>query len=162
VFDPGVLTVASIKAGTTTNVIPETAVILGTIRAVSEQTRKILLDGLARVAEHVAAAHGCTAEVTQLPESYPVTVNAEEGAERVLEVASSVLGEDRVIRGPEPLMGAEDWSFVLNKVPGAMAFLGAQPPGDGPIAANHSNRMLIEEDAMATGIAVHTALVFNP
>jgi amidohydrolase len=161
VFDPGVLTVASITAGTTNNVIPETAVIMGTIRAVSDQTRTIVLDGLNRVAEHVAAAHRCTASVEQVAVPYPVTVNAEEGAERVLEVATSVLGDDHVFRMPAPLMGAEDWSFVLNKVPGAMAFLGAQPPGTGPVAGNHSNRMLIEENAMTAGIAVHAGLVLG-
>jgi amidohydrolase len=161
VFDPGVLTVASIKAGTTSNVIPETAVIMGTIRAVSDQTREIVLEGLNRVAEHVAAAHGCTAEVKPMAVSYPVTVNADIDAERMLTVAGSVLGEDRVFRMPSPLMGAEDWSFVLDKVPGAMAFLGAQPPGDGPVAGNHSNRMLIEESSMAAGIAVHAALALS-
>jgi amidohydrolase len=161
VFDPGVLTVGSIKAGTTNNVIPETAVILGTIRAVSDGTRTIVMDGLNRVAEHVAAAHGCTAEIKQIAVSYPVTVNSDEGAERMLEVATSVLGEDRVFRMPAPLMGAEDWSFVLNKVSGAMAFLGARPPGDGPLESNHSNRMVIEEDAMAAGIAVHAALALS-
>jgi metal-dependent amidase/aminoacylase/carboxypeptidase family protein len=62
---------------------------------------------------------------------------------------------------PAPLMGAEDWSFVLNKVSGAMAFLGARPPGDGPLESNHSNRMVIEEDAMAAGIAVHAALALS-
>lgn len=161
VFDPGVLTVGSIKAGTTNNVIPETAVITGTIRAVSDQTRTIVLDGLNGVAEHVAAAHGCTAEFEQIAVSYPVTVNSEEGAQRMLDVASSVLGEDHVFRMPSPLMGAEDWSFVLNKVPGAMAFLGAQPPGSGPVESNHSNRMVIEEDAMAAGIAVHAAIALS-
>jgi amidohydrolase len=161
VFDPGVLTVASIKAGTTSNVIPEPAVIMGTIRAVSDQTREIVLEGLNRVAEHVAAAHGCTAEVKPMAVSYPVTVNADIDAERMLTVAGSVLGEDRVFRMPSPLMGAEDWSFVLDKVPGAMAFLGAQPPGDGPVAGNHSNRMLIEESSMAAGIAVHAALALS-
>jgi len=79
----------------------------------------------------------------------------------MLAVATTVLGEDHVFRMPAPLMGAEDWSFVLNKVPGAMAFLGAQPPGGGPVESNHSNRMVIEEGAMAAGIAVHAALALS-
>jgi len=76
----------------------------------------------------------------------------------MIEVASSVFGEDRAIRLPTPVMGAEDWSFVLREVPGAMAFLGARPPGDGPVAPNHSNRMTIDEGAMSTGIALHVVL----
>jgi amidohydrolase len=161
VFDPGVLTVASISAGTTTNVIPETAVIRGTIRAVSEPTRVLVLQGLGRVAQHVAAAHGCTSRIDPVAVSYPVTVNDEAAAVRMLEVASELIGSDLTVAMPSPVMGAEDWSFVLQKLPGAMAFLGAQPPGDGPVAPNHSNRMVIEEKAMATGIAMHAALALG-
>jgi hippurate hydrolase len=162
VFDPAVLTVASIMAGTTSNVIPETAVIRGTVRAVSDQSRETVLEGLRRVVEHVAAAHGCTASIAPMAVPYPVTVNSGPDADRMIEVASSILGEDRAIRLPSPVMGAEDWSFVLQKVPGAMAFLGARPPGDGPVAPNHSNRMIIDEDAMSTGIALHVALALAP
>jgi hippurate hydrolase len=79
----------------------------------------------------------------------------------MLEVATSVLGEDYVIDLPSPLMGAEDWSFILEKVPGAMAFLGARPPGDGPVASNHSNRMVLEESGMSAGIALHAALAMS-
>jgi amidohydrolase len=161
VFDPGVLTVASISAGTTTNVIPETATIKGTVRAVSEQTRAIVLAGLTRVVEHVAAAHGCTARIETADVPYPVTVNDEAMAERMLNAASEVVGADLALRMPSPVMGAEDWSFVLQRLPGAMAFLGARPAGDDPVAPNHSNRMLIDETAMATGIAVHAALALN-
>ena len=121
-----------------------------------------MLEGLDRVAEHVAAAHGCTASIAPMAVAYPVTVNVEEpDAERMFQVASSIFGEDRAMRLPTPVMGAEDWSFVLQKVPGAMAFLGAQPPGDGPVAPNHSNRMVIDEDAMSTGIALHAALALS-
>jgi len=161
VFDPGVLTVASISAGTTTNVIPETAVIRGTVRAVSEQTRGVVLDGLARVAEHVAAAHGCSSHIDPVAVSYPVTLNDDSAAARVLEVASEMIGSDLAVEMPSPVMGAEDWSFVLQRLPGAMAFLGAQPSGTAPVAPNHSNRMVIDEKAMATGIAMHAAMALR-
>jgi hippurate hydrolase len=161
VFDPGVLTVSAIHAGTTTNVIPETARIMGTVRAVSESTRAIALEGLSRVSEHIARAHGCTAKVETLAESYPVTVNSGAEADRMLEIAAEILGRQQALAMPTPIMGAEDWSFVLQKVPGAMAFLGAKPPGDGPVAPNHSNRMVLDEQAMASGIALHAALALN-
>jgi amidohydrolase len=158
VFDPAVLTVGSISAGTTYNVIPERAIMKLTLRAVSDESRATALDGLERVVEHLAAAHGCAAAVAPMEIPYPVTVNSGPDAERMIRVASSVFGESRAIRLPSPVMGAEDWSFVLQKVPGAMAFLGARPSGEGPVAPNHSNRMVIDEDAMATGIAFHAAL----
>ena len=58
-------------------------------------------------------------------------------------------------------MGAEDWSYVLQQVPGSMAFLGAGPPGVTHPAPNHSNRMVIDEPAMATGIALHVAMALS-
>ncbi|GAC1307515.1 MAG: M20 family metallopeptidase [Acidimicrobiales bacterium] len=157
VFDPAVLTIASISAGTTNNVIPECAVLQGTIRATSESARRTALDGLARVAEHVCAAHLCEVASRWIMD-YPVTINSDAEAERTLTVATDLLGPEHVVRMPTPVMGAEDWSYVLQKVPGSMAFLGAGPPGVSAPAPNHSNRMIIDETAMATGIALHVAM----
>jgi amidohydrolase len=157
-FDPAVVTVASIRAGTTNNVIPECAVLEGTVRAVSESSRQIALDGVHRVVEHVAAAHLCTAEVHAILEGYPVTVNDATAAERSIQIAEALLGPDRVLRVPTPFMGAEDWSFVLQQVPGSMAFLGAAPPGVDRPAPNHSNCMIIDEPAMTTGMALYAAM----
>jgi amidohydrolase len=157
VFDPAVVTVGHIKAGTTTNVIPETAEILGTIRAVSERTRRRVHDGVRRVADGIAAAHEAGAEV-EVELGYPVTVNDLGYAGFASQVASDLLGSERVTTMSSPVMGAEDFSYVLQEVPGALAFLGATPPGVDPrrAAPNHSNRVLFDEEAMATGIAVYT------
>jgi hippurate hydrolase len=160
-FDPAVVTVTTIRAGTAFNVIPESVVCEGTVRAVSDRTRETVLAGVAQVVEHVAAAHGCRAELQVIAESYPVTINDDAAAERTLGVASSLVGAGRVLRLPTPFMGAEDWSYVLQKVPGSMAFLGACPPGEKMPAPNHSNRMIIDEPAMATGIALHAAMALN-
>ena len=157
VFDPAVITVSSIVAGTTNNVIPETAVLQGTIRAVSEAARQIALEGLARVAEHVCAAHLCQSSIRWIM-GYPVTINDGGAAAKALSVATDLFGADRVLEMPTPVMGAEDWSYVLQKVPGSMAFLGAGPAGVAHPAPNHSNRMVIDEPAMATGIALHVAM----
>jgi amidohydrolase len=157
VFDPAVVTVAHITAGTTTNVIPETAEILGTIRSVSERTRRRVHDGVWRVAEGVAAAHEAAVDV-EVELGYPVTVNDVGYAGFASGVATELLGSNRVTTMATPVMGAEDFSYVLQEVPGALAFLGATPPGVDPrrAAPNHSNRVLFDEDAMATGIAVYT------
>jgi hippurate hydrolase len=161
-FDPAVVTVTRIQAGTAFNVIPETVTCEGTIRSVSDSTRDLTLTGVLQVAEHVAAAHGCIADVEFIADShYPVTINNGAAAERTLAVAADLLGSEKVLRLPTPVMGAEDWSYVLQQVPGSMAFLGAGPPGVKNPAPNHSNRMLIDEAAMATGIALHAALALN-
>jgi hippurate hydrolase len=94
-------------------------------------------------------------------EGYPVTVNDSQFAAFAAGIAATVAGERQVVNMRSPVMGAEDWSYVLQQVPGAMVFLGAQPDGPGPIAPNHSNRMVIDEQAMATGIAMHTAVALE-
>lgn len=158
VFDPAVVTVGSIRAGTAHNVIPESAVIEGTVRAMSEATRALALEGVSRVIEQVAAAHLCSTDVVSTHESYPVTLNNDDQAERALQVAGALFGTDRTLRMPTPIMGAEDWSFVLQRVPGSMVFLGAAPAGIAHPAPNHSNRMVIDESAMAAGIALYAAM----
>jgi hippurate hydrolase len=162
IFDPAVVTVGRITAGTTANVIPETAEIEVTVRTVSEATRVLALDGLGRVVSGVASAHLCAARIDPLGVAYPVTVNDDASAARAVEVATGLLGPDRVIVMPSPVMGAEDWSFVLQRVTGSMAFLGAAPAGVADPAPNHSNRMVMDESAMATGVALHAAMALQP
>ena len=79
------------------------------------------------------------------------------------EVARGIVGDDLVVEMPNPVMGAEDWSYVLQQVPGAMAFLGTCPPGEDfhGVAPNHSNRMVIDEDAMAVGVALYAATALD-
>lgn len=158
VFDPVVLTVASIHAGTTANVIPETAEIRGTFRTLSPTARQLVRDGITRVAHHVAAAHGMHADVG-LPEGYPPLVNDARSTAALRDTAAALLGPDRVHDLAAPFMGAEDFSYVLQRVPGVMAFLGARPPGITPEQAPdlHSNRVVFDEDALATGAALYAA-----
>jgi amidohydrolase len=156
---PVVLTIARIVAGTTTNVIPETAYLEGTLRSLSEVTRAAMHEEIRRVCLHIALAHGCTSEV-EIESGYPVTVNDALAADRVDALAGTVLGPDQVAPMPTPIMGAEDFSYVLSEVPGALAFLGGCPPHVDPAIAppNHSNRVVFHEDAMSAGVAVYAGL----
>src|SRR5216117_2664067 len=156
VFDPAVITIGKITAGTTRNVIPETAHLLGTVRTVSEVTRERVLEGIRRVADGIATAHGAEAAV-ELIRGYPVTSNDASFAGFVLDTAREVLGAERVTPMSHPVMGSEDFSYVLQRVPGAMANLGTRPDS-GEVYPNHSNRMLVNETALASGIAVHVGV----
>ena len=158
-FDPAVVTVARIQAGTTGNVIPESATIEGTIRTVSERTRETVHQGLEQLAQGIASAHGLEAQVS-LQHGYPVTVNHGAFADFTLDTARDLLGEQSVGELPSPAMGAEDWSFVLQRVPGAMVFLGVRP-AEGEPAPCHSNRMVLNEEGMAQGIAMHAAMALR-
>jgi amidohydrolase len=157
-FDPAVVTVSRISGGTTNNVIPESVVLEGTIRAVSDATRSLVLDRVRQVTEHVAGAHLCSARLTTGSVRFPVLFNDPAAALRTRQVAAALFGGDRSVEMASPIMGAEDWAYVLQQVPGSLAFLGAAPPGVDRPAPNHSNRMLIDESAMAVGIAMHAAM----
>jgi amidohydrolase len=160
--DPTVLTIARIVAGTTNNVIPETAFLEGTLRTMSETVRQIAREEIRRVCHHTALAHGCTADV-EIEPGYPVTVNHADAAEHVDRLGARVLGRSAVATMPTPIMGAEDFSYVLARVPGALAFLGGCPPGLDPGLAppNHSNRVVFDEAAMAAGAAVYAGLALT-
>jgi hippurate hydrolase len=162
VFDPAVVTVARIQAGTTSNVIPETAELYGTVRTVSDRARDSVLADIEQVAQGLASAHGATAEIS-FDRGYPVTVNDPDAAGFALATAGTLLGTANAVEMPSPVMGAEDWSYVLHQVPGAMAFLGTRPHGIAArdVAPNHSNRMVASEDAMAAGIALYAGVALR-
>jgi hippurate hydrolase len=162
IWDPTVITVTKLIAGTATNVIPEVARIEGTIRAMSAATRKKVHDGIKRVAEGIAAAHDMEATV-EVVLGYPVTVNDEPSADFALDVAEAIVGNNAAIRMPHAVMGAEDFSYVLEKKPGAMVFLGGTPHDKDfrTAAPNHSNRVMFEEEAMITGMSVYSSLALR-
>jgi len=158
-FEPVVLTVAKMRAGTTNNVIPESALLQGTLRTVSESSRKAAKEAIDRVAKNIAKAHGAWAEV-ELTEGYGVTVNDGRMVDIAAAATRDMLGQQAFIPMPSAVMGAEDWSYVLNRVPGCMAFLGVAPSGcdHNTAAPCHSNKMMLEESAMAHGIALYAAV----
>ena len=159
VFDPAVITIGQISAGTTDNVIPETALLFGTMRTLSAATRLKLHDGLPRLAQGIAAAHGASATVEIIP-GFPVT-NCDGRAVALGEaVTKRLFGEDAWQTLANPIMGAEDFAYVLEKVPGAMFFLGVAEQGSDwrACCGLHSTHMHLDESAMARGAALHAAI----
>jgi hippurate hydrolase len=159
IFDPAVVSITKIEAGTTRNVIPESATLLGTVRTLSEATRERALDGVRRVAEGVGAAHGAKVNV-EISRGYPVTVNDEGFAGFVVDTARELLGPERAHASRHPIMASEDFSYVLQRIPGAMANLCVRPES-GPAFPTHSNRMTLNESALANGIAMHAAVALR-
>ncbi|HTV88022.1 MAG TPA: M20 family metallopeptidase [Stellaceae bacterium] len=160
VFDPVVITCAKVAAGTTNNVIPEAAEMTGTLRATSEAARERAHRGIERLAANIAAAHLCSAQVT-ISRGYPVTINDPGFVAFARGVAIDLVGRESYLEMSTPMMGAEDFSYVLQRMPGCMMMLGVMPDGhdeNAHIASCHSNRMILNEDAMAVGIAMHAAV----
>ncbi len=159
-FDPVVLTTTCIEAGTTTNVIPESAVLKGTLRSTSEASRAKAHEGIERIARQIALAHELRAEV-MLERGYPVTVNNADFAAFARTTVEDLFGEDAWVPMTSPMMGAEDFSYLLQRWPGAMVFLGVRPDDPALAAPCHSNRMLLDEAGMAHGVALHARIAMD-
>jgi hippurate hydrolase len=155
-FSPVVLTVGSFHAGTRRNVIPEIAEFEATVRtfdaAVSAQVRELAT----RVCQGVAMAHGLTVDVEYV-EEYPVTVNSSENVRFALRTTADLLGEERVGVMEKPVTGTDDFSRVLEEVPGVMMFLGAHlgdvDPDHAP--SNHSPHAAFDDGVIPDGAAAY-------
>jgi amidohydrolase len=162
VFDPVVITVGSFHAGTKDNVIPDDATFQATIRTFSAANRVKVKDGSARLARDVAAAHGLTADVDYM-DGYPVTVNHAAETAFAEHAACALFGRDRFRAMEHPIGGAEDFSYVLDRVPGAFLFLGACPADRAPEAAayNHSAEAVFDDSVLSDGTALLAELALR-
>ncbi len=162
VFDPVVITVGSFHAGTTDNVIGDQARFLATARSYSAASRAKLADQVPRLIRDIATAHGLTADAEYATE-YPVTVNDAAEAAFAVQVIAEAFGPGRGEIAQFPITGAEDFSFVLEEVPGAFVFLGACPPDRDPESAptNHSALALFDDAALAEGTALYAELALR-
>lgn len=148
VFDPVVITVGQIIAGTAANVIPDRATLHASIRVLSSESIAQLSEHLPRLADGIATAHGCAAE-TALQLDLPATVNDATETAFVLDQLTALHGDARVTVLPNPRMGSEDFSFVLQEVPGTFMFLGAHPrPMPAVPPTNHSSKALYDEEVL--------------
>jgi amidohydrolase len=162
VFDPVVVTVGSFHAGTTDNVIPDDVRFLATARSYSAKSRNALARLVPELVGDIVRAHGLTADVEYATE-YPVTVNDAAEAAFALDTIAAAFGPERGEAAQFPITGAEDFSFVLEEVPGAFVFLGACPPDRDAETAptNHSALATFDDAALAEGTALYAELALR-
>ncbi|UYB35778.1 M20 family metallopeptidase [Arthrobacter koreensis] len=162
VFDPIVLTITQLEAGRAINVIPDSARLGASVRTLSAESVDRLIVETKALADGIAAAHGCTAEVS-FEILYPMTENDPARTFEAMRELREMFGEERVLQSRDPLMGSEDFSLVLQKIPGTFLFLGATPPDVDPDTAawNHSPRVLFDDSVLADQAAALAQLAFN-
>ncbi|WP_335991310.1 M20 metallopeptidase family protein [Glycomyces sp. MUSA5-2] len=161
VFDPVVLTVGTFHAGTRHNIIPDSAVFEASVRTFSEEALARVEHESVRLAEGIAAAHGLTAEVRFVRED-PATVNDPAEAAFVAETVRDLFGAERYVEMTDPVTGSEDFSRVLEQVPGSYLFLGATVKDDfREAASNHSPRAAFDDAVLADGAALLAELAFR-
>jgi amidohydrolase len=160
--EPVVISVTVLGAGEASNVISDSATLRGTVRTVAKDSVDVLRMELPLLVHGIAAANRCTADV-EFRVGYPVTVNDGVLAERALSVVADLLGTNRAVRRHQPLMASEDFSYVLDAVPGVFLLLGATPPELDPAEAefNHSPRALFDDGVLADQAAALAALALS-
>ncbi|MFC5911377.1 M20 metallopeptidase family protein [Streptacidiphilus monticola] len=161
-FDPVVVTVGDLHAGTINNVIPDDGYFEATVRSFSPQAREAVKRESLRVVRGIAEAHGLEADA-EYRELYPVTVNDAAEAAFLAATAKDLLGADRWLDMPQPLAGAEDFSYVAERVPSAYFFLGACPADrdHADAAYNHSPEALFDDGVLADGAALLAELALR-
>lgn len=148
-FDPVVVTITSVQTATTPNVIPERVELSGTIRTFSQTNRTRIRTELTRLSESIALAYGMTAEAA-FQDGYPVTVNDADEYEFAAAVVRDAVGSDRFDPMATPFAAAEDFSRVLNEVPGCYLILGAAAGADpAGAASNHSPYAVFDDSVLA-------------
>jgi hippurate hydrolase len=154
-FQPVVITVGMFRGGIRENVISDDAEFSAAVRTFDPGTRATLMARVTALCEGIATAHGLTADV-EWERLYPVTANDPAEAGFLLETVSALLGEDATQVMETPMTGSEDFSRILQRVPGALAFLGATPRDADPGAAdfNHSAHAVFDDAVLPRGAAV--------
>ncbi len=156
--EPSVVSVCSVHSGTRNNIIPDDAVLEGTMRTVNEYTKKRVASLIRQIANSVCRTFGAGCEV-EIEDAYPVTVNDPDTAAEVSRLLASIAGT-RTIEVP-PLLVAEDFSFFLKEVPGTYYFLGTRNEKKGCVHPNHSSRFRVDEDVMKYGSASLALIAFE-
>jgi amidohydrolase len=159
-LDALVVSITQFHSGTTHNIIPEEAKLVGTMRYLEESTGTMAKQRFQEIVEGVSKAHGCTATIN-LRDGYPVTRNDKNAVDTFFEIAQSTLPQERVLPFENPVMGGEDFSYYCQKVPSCFFALGLLPEGKKEIATLHHPAFDFNDDAIRTGIKMFCALALQ-
>ncbi|PTM51412.1 M20 aminoacylase family protein [Phreatobacter oligotrophus] len=152
-IESAVISITSVKAGEAFNVIPQTLRMLGTVRTFKPEIQDLVEARMKELVENVAKGMGCVGTINY-QRGYPVTFNHSDQTDFAVKVAQSVVGADKVDPETPPLMGAEDFSYMLNERPGCYIFL-----GNGDTAACHHPAYNFDDNAIPTGTSYLAKIV---
>jgi amidohydrolase len=161
-FDPVVLSVGILQAGTKRNIIPDSARFEATVRTFSEANREKMMTAVPRLLEGIAGAHGLEVTVSYQPE-YPLTVTDRGETENAERIITGLFGDSRYSRLAHPLSASEDFSRVLAEVPGSFICLSAADPATDyrTAAFNHSPFATFDDNVLPDGTALYATLALT-
>ncbi|MCT1795802.1 M20 metallopeptidase family protein [Helcococcus kunzii] len=158
--ESGLISVCMIKGGSTQNIIPDQVEMLGTARALNEQTRDLIEKRIEEIAKGIAQSYGGDAELNY-ERKYPVLVNDPEFTQYVKSLTKNLFS-DLVVDIPLPTMGSEDAAFYLQEVPGTYIFMdNIKPHKDGVCYLNHNSKFDLDESDFYKGVAIFLETAFN-
>ena len=157
-YEAGVVTVGHIAGGSATNIIPDTATLRGTMRALNEETALKIESSVQRIAQDVARAFRADATFEKINIGYPAVVNDPAATQHVRDVAADIVGRDNIVEVEFPHMGAEDFSYFLEKKPGSYLWLGVNPSADEPYPQLHSPRYDFTDAALPIAMKLMTSV----
>ena len=157
-LEPSVVSICSIHSGTRNNIVPDDAILEGTVRTLDEATRKKVEVLIPKIAKSVCRAFNAGCEV-ELHGAYPVTINDSSVTKSAIRLLRSIPGTKTAV--VPPLLIAEDFSFFLREAPGTYYFLGTRNELEGCIYPNHSSKFKLDEDVLKYGAASLALLAFS-
>ena len=159
-LDSAVVSVTQFHAGTTHNVIPQSAEIVGTVRTFRKDTQRMIRNQLKNMLAAVTSMHQAEYRF-EYDGGYPVTFNHAQSVQKALQATRTLAGEAHVIYPETPVLGGEDFAFYAEKIPGCFVFLGIRNPAKDIVYMCHDPRFDIDEPAMVQGMALHAMLAMN-
>ena len=154
-LEPGVISITMANAGSAFNVIPSTMELQGTIRSLTIEGVSNLQTRVKEVAQSIAKANRCEAEVSFPGNDYPPTINDAGCWQLGKSAAKEILGEENLIEMPDPIMGGEDFAYYTEEVPGCFSFLGVGNPDIDAVYDVHHPMFKVDEKALSLGTAIH-------
>jgi amidohydrolase len=156
--EPAVISVCTINGGTAFNIIPEKVTMSGTIRTFNEETRSMVYNRIESTVKHITEMNNAKYEL-EFIKAYPPVINDLEMSDFVIGVANELLGTENVNILTKPSMGGEDFSYYLQKKPGAFMWLGGRKKGSNVFYNNHNPKFDIDESSLLVGTALHINIV---
>jgi len=153
-LEQAVVSIGYFKAGEVFNIIPDTAVLRGTVRSFEPSVRSLIFERIEQISKGICMANGATCEVEKIL-GYPALINHADYAKVIGEAGATVLGKDHVLT-INPVMGAEDFSYYLEQIPGAFYFIGVGNSEKGIVYPQHHPKYNIDEDALGYGMEIMT------
>ena len=155
-----VISICMVHGGAASNIIPQEVELEGSTRSIDNNTREMIAVRLEKVSKSICEAYGATCEFVY-EKGYDITINNPDMADLVVKSANDLGMGDNVIMQPMPLMGSEDMSFFLEKVPGAYYFLSSVVHQDGQLYGHHNSMFMLDESVFSNGVALMLQIVMN-